>query len=84
MTDRHDDQSERIGAAIQRAVAGIEAPEDLRARLAADRARGARRRLPAWSWAAAAIAIAAAVALVVVALPSSSAGRRRPTPRPRR
>lgn len=72
MTERRDEHSERIGAAIREAVAGVGAPEGLRARLAADREGRRRRRAPAWSFAAAAVAVAALVALVVVAWPSSS------------
>ena len=76
MPERHDEQSERIGAAIRAAAAGVEAPDALRARIAAGRAgRGARHR--AWPWALAAMAVAALAVALVVALPSSPGG---PTP----
>lgn len=64
MPDRRPDDSERIGAAIRATADRVEAPQDLRERIAADRQRRARRA----SWrpvAALAVLVAAMVALVL-------------------
>ena len=70
MSDRRDDASERIGAAIRAAAAQVGAPDELRARITQRRARSRRGSLVAGGAALAATA-AVVVALVIALMPAS-------------
>jgi hypothetical protein len=64
----HDHDTDDIGAAISAAAQRVHAPDGLRARIDADRARAARRRRPARTWRPVLAGAGLALAVVVVAL----------------
>ena len=70
MSEPHRDETERIGAAIRATADRVEAPPDLRERIAAGRPRRAPVR--PWGLASVGAVVAIAVLAVVIAWPSAS------------